>query len=263
MDPLGYWRAADAEDRQGITEIRHITNLLAYWDELRRRHPDMLIDECASGGRRNDLEMMRRGVPMWRSDKTMEPIGQQSMTYGISMWIPYFGTGTVAWGDAAYFITGKSPVESYGFWCSACPSLNLLFDVREKGLDYEKIRQLTTQWREVMPYYYGDYYPLTKTNRENDVWIAWQFDRPEQGDGVVQVFRRAASIYETARLKLRGLDPKAKYQITGLTHKIEPAQPEISGEELLQKGLPVSIDERPGAVVIKYQVVSSPNKEAK
>ena len=105
---MDYWRGADAPDRQGITEIRHVTNLLAYWDELRRRHPDMLIDECASGGRRNDLEMMRRAVPLWRSDKTMEPIGQQSMTYGLSMWIPYFGTGTVAWGDAAYFITGKS-----------------------------------------------------------------------------------------------------------------------------------------------------------
>ena len=121
MDPLAYWRAADAKDRQGIAEIRHVTNLLAYWDELKRRHPNMLIDECASGGRRNDLEMMRRAVPMWRSDKTMEPIGQQSMTYGISMWLPYFGTGTVAWGDAAYFITGKSPVESYGFWSSAVP----------------------------------------------------------------------------------------------------------------------------------------------
>lgn len=255
MDPLGYWRGADAADRQGIAEIRHVTNLLAYWDELKRRHPNMLIDECASGGRRNDLEMMRRAVPMWRSDKTMEPIGQQSMTYGISMWLPYFGTGTVAWGDAAYFITGKSPVESYGFWSSACPSLNLLFDVREKGLDYDKIRQLTSQWREVMPYYYGDYYPLTKTTRENDVWIAWQFDRPEQGDGVVQAFRRRDSSLESTRFKLRGLDPKAKYQITRLDREDQPRQPAISGEELLQKGISVSIDERPGAVIVKYRQV--------
>ena len=255
MNPLRHWRAADAQDRQGIAEIRHVTNLLAFWDELKRRHPNMLIDECASGGRRNDLEMMRRAVPMWRSDKTMEPIGQQSMTYGISMWLPYFGTGTVAWGDAAYFITGKSPVESYGFWSSACPSLNLLFDVREKGLDYDKIRQLTSQWREVMPYYYGDYYPLTKTTRDNNVWIAWQFDRPEQGDGVVQAFRRRDSISASARLKLRGLDPQAEYRITRLDRQSQPGQPAISGEELLQKGISVSIDECPGAVIVKYRQV--------
>jgi alpha-galactosidase len=252
MDPLDYWRRADAQDRQGIAEIKHVTNLLAYWDELRRRHPDMLIDECASGGRRNDLEMMRRAVPMWRSDKTMEPIGQQTMTYGLSMWVPYFGTGTVAWGDAAYFITGKSPIEAYGFWCSACPSLNLLFDVRERGLDYAKIRELTTQWREVMPYFYGDYYPLMKLNRDNDAWVAWQFDRPEQDDGIVEVFRRKESIYESAQLKLRGLVSTAKYQITRIDVPNGPTSV-ASGEDLQTKGLSVSIDERPGVVILKYQ----------
>ncbi|HEX4489477.1 MAG TPA: alpha-galactosidase, partial [Terriglobales bacterium] len=36
MDPLNYWRAHDAADRQGITEIRYVTGYLAYWDELRR-----------------------------------------------------------------------------------------------------------------------------------------------------------------------------------------------------------------------------------
>lgn len=249
MDPLQYWRAADAADRQGITEIRHVTNLLAYWDELRRRHPGMLIDECASGGRRNDLEMMRRAVPLWRSDKTMEPIGQQSMTYGIAMWIPFFGTGTVAWGDAAYFITGKQPIEAYGFWSSACPSLNLLFDVRERELDYDKIRKLTTQWRKVMPCYYGDYYPLTKTSKDNNVWIAWQFNLPEQGEGVVQAFRRADSPNETIRLKLGGLNPDTVYVLTNLD---EPGVVEMTGRQLLESGLPISTKNKPAAVIIKY-----------
>jgi alpha-galactosidase len=56
MDPLRAWRRNDAADRQGITEIKHVTGYLAYRDELRRRHPNMLIDSCASGGGRNDLE---------------------------------------------------------------------------------------------------------------------------------------------------------------------------------------------------------------
>src|SRR5882757_5070705 len=56
-DPvLPFWRANDAEDRQGITEVHHVQGFLAYWDELRRRHPNMFTDICAGGGSRNELE---------------------------------------------------------------------------------------------------------------------------------------------------------------------------------------------------------------
>ena len=99
IDPLAYWRANDAPDRQGITEMRHVEGYLAYWDELRRRHPGLLIDSCASGGRRNDLETLRRAVPLLRSDyqafdgnPAFAP-GNQGHTYGLSSWIPYYGQG--------------------------------------------------------------------------------------------------------------------------------------------------------------------------
>ena len=32
MNPLGYWRSAAAPDRQGISEMKHVTGYLAYWD---------------------------------------------------------------------------------------------------------------------------------------------------------------------------------------------------------------------------------------
>lgn len=90
ISPLLFWRAADAPDRQGITENLYVQGYLAFWDELRRRHPRMLIDSCSSGGRRNDLETLRRAVPLLRSDfqpsHTWE--AQQAQTYGISAWIP-------------------------------------------------------------------------------------------------------------------------------------------------------------------------------
>ncbi len=48
--PLEFWRAADSPDRQGMTEIRWVEGFYAFWDELRRRHPNLIIDDCASGG---------------------------------------------------------------------------------------------------------------------------------------------------------------------------------------------------------------------
>ena len=250
IDPLNYWRGNDAEDRQGITEIKHVMGYLAYWDELRRRHPDMLIDSCASGGRRNDLETMRRAVPLWRSDYAFEPTGHQCMTYGISLWLPFHGTGTVACAAAPYYGGGFTPVEPYAFWSNACPSISCGFDMRVKELDYAALRELFAQWRTISRCYYGDYYPLTPYSRNNDAWIAWQFHCPEMGEGMVQVFRRPDSIYLSASLPLKGLDPKARYLLTDLDVSGEI---EKTGKELVEDGVVVSIPERPGAVVITYR----------
>ncbi len=250
MDPLGLWRGNDAEDRQGITEIYHVMGYLAYWDELRRRHPNMLIDSCASGGRRNDVETMRRAVPLWRSDYAYEPIGTQCHTYGISLWIPFHGTGTIAFTGAPYYGSGKTPVEPYAFWSNATPAIGCGIDMREKNIDYAALARLIEQWRvQVAPNYYGDYYPLTPYSQEGSAWIAWQFDRPELGKGVVQAFRRQDSLQDTRCLKLRSLDPGARYTVTDLDVK-KPQK--LSGRELMEKGLSVTISDRPGAAVITY-----------
>ncbi len=38
------------------------------FDSLIARFPNMMIDACAAGGGRNDLETMRRAVPLHKSD---------------------------------------------------------------------------------------------------------------------------------------------------------------------------------------------------
>ncbi|MBI3922870.1 MAG: alpha-galactosidase [Armatimonadetes bacterium] len=250
MDPLGHWRGNDAPDRQGITEIRHVTGLLEYWDELRRRHPNMLIDTCASGGRRNDLETLRRAVPLWRSDYAFEPIGHQCMTYGISLWIPYHGTGTVACVNAGYYGGGWTPVEPYAFWSNAAPSLGSGVDVRVKNIDYDALRKLVNAWRQTSSCYFGDYYPLTSYTQDNDQWIAWQFDSPESGEGMVQAFRRSDSFYESARFRLKGLDPEALYSVK----RVDTAKSvRRAGKALMEQGLLIDIKDQPGASVLVYK----------
>jgi alpha-galactosidase len=172
------------------------------------------------------------------------------MTYGISFWMPYHGTGTVACANASYYGGGKTPVEPYAFWSNAAPSLGSGIDVRVRDLDYAALRRLVGQWRSTSPYYYGDYYPLTPYSLDNTAWIAWQFDRPDLGEGMVQAFRRADSFYESARLKLRGLDPDARYALTRFD--VEGAT-EMTGRELMEKGLAISIKDQPGAAIITYK----------
>jgi alpha-galactosidase len=238
LDPLGSWRGADAPDRQGMTEIRHVEGHLAYWDELRRRHPQMPIDTCASGGRRNDLETLRRASPLLRSDYRFEPVGTQGHTYGMALWIPYYGTGVFAGSDYV--------VRSH--WC---PWLGIgQPEPRKPGQDWTTYHRQVAQLRKVQDYFSGDYYPLTPYSLDDTVWMAWQFDRPEIGEGVVEAFRRAESPYESARFRLRGLDPDARYVVTDLD---SGKSREINGGELVGSGLKVTAEERPRAIVLMYR----------
>jgi len=261
IDPLSAWQGADAPDREGITENKYIVGYLAYWDELRRRHPNMVIDSCASGGRRNDLETMRRAVPLWRSDYAYESIGHQCMTYGISMWLPFHGTGTVATTDAPYYGRGVTPVQPYAFWSNAAPSLGSGIDIREKNIDYAALRRLFGDWREVSSNYYGDYYPLTPYSQDDAKWIAWQFNNPKQGSGLIQAFRRQKSGDATMTLKLRGLDPKASYTLKLVDApdcKPLAAHP-WTGIQLMSDGLPVTLNSRSEAAILTYRRLGGRN----
>jgi alpha-galactosidase len=253
MDPLGAWRANDAPDRQGITENKHVMGYLAYWDELRKRHPNLLIDSCASGGRRNDLETMRRAVPMWRSDNAFNQINNQSMTCGISLWIPFQGTGSVMARNAPYYGGGFTEVDPYCFWSDTGPSLNSGIDMRVKEINYDLLRKLLEQWRRMSPNYYGDFYPLTPWTLDANAWIAWQFDRPEQHKGVLQVFRRDNAPAGEMRIKLRGLDADATYELNDFD-KAVPTN--ASGRELMETGLLVTLPPRAAAVIV-YSVMSA------
>ncbi|OQB85339.1 MAG: Alpha-galactosidase [Planctomycetes bacterium ADurb.Bin126] len=253
IDPLAFWRAADAEDRQGMTENRYVQGYLAYWDELRRRRPTMLIDSCASGGRRNDLETMRRSVPLWRSDYAFEPIGHQGMTYGLSLWLPYHGTGTVACANAGYYGGGKTPVEPYAFWSNTAPGFGSGIDIRVREIDYDALRRLLAAWRQLTRFYYDDFYPLVPYTQEQRDWMAWQFNSPERREAAVQAFRRAECAQEQTRLKLRDLEADATYTITlldGGEGKPVEGETRLTGRELMDAGLPITLKTKPAAVVV-------------
>jgi alpha-galactosidase len=243
IDPLSHWRAKDSPDRQGITEIKHVTGYLALWDELLRRHPAMYIDTCASGGRRNDLETLRRSVPLLRSDYPILDFtphganGEQGQTYGISLWIPFHGTG--------------APLsDPYTMRSSFVPAYRLGWDTSNQKVDHALVRKTVADFRKVETSLLGDFYPLTPYSGAEDVWMAWQFDSPERGQGVVQVFRRTNSPVEVARLKLGGLDPSARYRVSDLDASTPT---EVAGRELKENGLQVSLPQQRSSAILTYQ----------
>ena len=249
--PLEFWRAADPPDRQGMAEIRWVEGLYAFWDELLRRHPQLIIDNCASGGRRIDLETIGRSTPFWRTDFPGDLTGKQCHTYGLSFWVPINSTGAVTPGrdsDYAWRSTISSSVVFNLFGNGDAAQAKPTSD----GFPLEKAKATLEQYRRIQPCFLGDYYPLTPYSKALDIWMAWQFHRPDLGEGLVQAFRRDHSFYESARFKLRGLEANARYSLTNLD---TPGTKEMTGRELMEEGLPVSIAQRPSAAIVTYRVL--------
>ena len=254
MDPLDFWRKNDAENRQGITENLHIQNYLAYWDELRKRHPDILIDSCASGGRRNDLETMRRAVALHPTDFDYTNLTvKQAFHSSLFQWFPYFASNVLP----------IETVSTYAFRSGHAPGVVLSYDARRKDLDYDLLRKLTGEWRQVNAFYYCDYYQLIPYSIDNSQWIAWQFDNPK-GVGIVEAFRREKNTETAKIIKLSGLDPAANYDVFELTNLDKDmnailskadskADKTLSGKELMEKGLSVEIKDAPGTGLILYK----------
>ena len=259
QDGTSIWPKDSGPDRVGINQIRFTEGFYAFWDGLLKNHPDLLIDNCACGGRKLDLETIRRSVVLWRSDCQasggFDPISNQAFNQGLFPWIPLCA-GVVPMGGS---------VNAYKFRSAYCPAMVLHWPMtkvtdldrqRWSGMDVVLLRRLLKEYVAVRPYLFGDYYPLMPYSLDQTAWTAWQFDRPDLGGGMVQAFRRAECAFEERSVTLQGLDPDAVYTLTNLDVAGTTA---VTGRALMDSGLSITIEGQPGSAVITYQKKSSSN----
>ncbi|MCX6226600.1 MAG: alpha-galactosidase [Bacteroidia bacterium] len=239
FDPMPFWEANDKPDRIGISEIRHIEGLYAYWDSLLERFPNLLIDNCASGGRRIDLETISRSSPLWRTDYQYgEPNGSQSIMYGLSYYIPLHGTGNFT-------------VSPYHFRSNLSTSMVINWDINSKEHGLPELQKYFQDFKRLRPYFYEDYYPLTGYSTGDDAWMAYQFNRQKLNDGVILAFRRQNCTTESITIKPGGLDEKSNYE---LFYEDTDKKIQMTGAELM-KGIDIAIPESPGSLLISYKKI--------
>ena len=240
FDPLPYWEKNDKPDRMGMSEINHIEGLYAYWDSLLVRFPKLLIDNCASGGRRIDIETTSRSSPLWRTDYQYgEPNGYQCHTYGLNFYLPIHGT--------AIYRT-----ENYTFRSGLGATAVLNWEVT--GRNSESIpgmQKSIAEYKFLRPYFYGDYYPLTGTENMtlDNVWLAYQLNRPSSGDGIIVAFRRKDCIAESLNVKLSGLEADTMYVLLNEDTQVSES---LSGA-VLRNGYTLNVGDKPGSLLIRYK----------
>lgn len=238
IDPEWFWYSNDEEGRHGIREIRYIEGLYKFWDYLLEEFPGMVIDNCASGGRRLDLEATSRSIPLWRTDYNYgEPIGYQCHTYGLSQWLPVHGTG-VAKADA--FTSRSSLSASVIFnWKITNPGFNII-EMQKRRIEFEALR----------PYFLEDFYPLTGYGDMTGmgIWLAYQLNRPSDESGWIVAFRRQENTQNEIEVKLRGLDEN---HIFILENQDTYERFEKQGKELAA-GFALKADNPGSSLLIKY-----------
>lgn len=234
-----FWKAADAPDRQGMAENQHIQGLYAMWDDLLKRHPGLVIDNCASGGRRIDLELLSRSIPLWRSDTQCVgrpmPIQDQVQTAGLSLYVPLHSASVWTF-------------DPYEWRSVATTGANLCMDHRSPNFDKAGAKRAISEVKELRQLWLGDYYPLAGINADEAQWCGWQFDRPDLGRGFAMYFRRPKSRCITLESGLRGLDQEAVYEVTFADRKTMKT---MTGREFAT--MPVTVRKAPGSVLITYK----------
>ena len=232
--PGPFWDEADKlweKGRKGFTENHYVTNFYRMLDTLTENNDGLLIDNCCSGGKRLDIEMSRRSIPLWRTDyNCMDGEGKskpdileatQAQTYGISFWLPY--NGTCAYIDGEY--ADRTNIIS----CS-------------QRLGYQDVR----------PYMVGNYYPLTYGGLDTSRYLAMQFDK-DATEGTALIYKRENVSDNQYTLRLNGLDPDKSYEISDYDNP--EAKIILTGEKLMSDGYTITINETPKAVIMLYKAV--------
>jgi alpha-galactosidase len=251
IDPLPYWQARDrrAPDRVGLAETRYIEGLYRMWDDVLAACPGLAIDNCSSGGRRIDLETCARSVPLWRTDATIDPLMQkdfdqaalqnQVMTAGLNRYVPTSVSGQM--GAGAYHF--RSGLNGGIAFCEDC---------RPADYPRELLKQAIAEGRQLRRYWAGEFYALGDVTTSPRDWCVMQYHLPETHEGMVVAFRRHRSPYGAYEASLRGIDPKATYEVVVRANDYARSTPvRMSGATLSRRN--IAIDACPGSVVVEYR----------
>lgn len=221
FDPRMCWdtlSAREGENRVGIAENRAIVAHYRLWDSIieycARTGKDTFVDSCASGGGRNDLESLRRGIPLLRSDADRTSTSLRlSMGTAFNRWVPFQGALCVEQ-EKQLAVDGRRDV--YIFRASYNPILNLSAQwVQDPNTDFDMIRFGLREWDTVKDYLLKDFYLLTPWHGPEDrtQWTSYVYFDPEKDSGMLFAFRMEEAAESSLSHRLTMLNPKRRYRL--------------------------------------------------
>jgi alpha-galactosidase len=234
LSPLPYWEAHDGPGRRGITQLRHIQGFYSVLDWIRERHPDTVLEGCAAGGLRIDLETARRFHTFWISDYTVDPSIVRFHLLGINAFLPgnyhYVQYTLPAPGQKDFAVDDLGFQSMFGGAFGIGGRIDLWPEAMQR-----KARLEVDRFKDIRRYLVEDFYSLRGQPSDVNSWSGWQFHDPRDQSGFVQTFRIGAATADQ-RFVIYGLQDKTRYRFTELN---TGQRFQISGAQAMNAGIDV------------------------
>ncbi len=210
----GVWSAALPPRRQGEVYHRCVLGVYEMLERLRTDFPHILIEGCCGGGR-FDGGMLYYTPQIWCSDNT-DAIDRLRIQYGTSFCYPVCTMGAHVSAVPNEQNGRITPLETRGITAMSGAfgyelDLSKCTPEEKEGIR----RQIETYKKRWKLLHQGDYYRLTDPFRDGP-YTAWEQVSPDRREALVSVVAGSTRAAQPFRvLKLKGLDPAARYRVNG------------------------------------------------
>ncbi|MFU1798410.1 alpha-galactosidase [Paenibacillus azoreducens] len=223
-------------ERQRETSHRYMLGLYEVMERITSAFPHILFESCSGGGGRFDPGMLYYMPQTWTSDNT-DAVARLRIQYGTSIVYPISSMGSHVSAVPNHQVQRITPLQTRGH-VAMSGNFGYELDLTKFTADEkEAVKQQVALYKEIRGLVqFGLHYRLLSPFEGNET--AWMFVTEDQSEAVVFYFRvLSESNAPLSRLKLKGLDPDADYEVLG-SDKI------YGGDALMYAG--ISIDAERG-----------------
>jgi alpha-galactosidase len=259
----GNCNRTDHGHQAGDGNYAQIMGLYEILDELWEKYPNLIIENCASGGNRMDFGIMKRTQVFWVHDDSYTNYVCRYHHYGATYAFPpeYLNSWVIQDGDFTRALGKNKTIPKQ--------TLDYIFRSRFLGacgislrtLDWspelkQQVKQEIEEYKRFRKYLKGEFYHLTpqtviynKTWEPPKSWEAFQYKLKDES--VIFYFREDTDTAEHLVFP-QGINAKRNYEIY-----VVDSQKKIryTGSQLIKKGLALRLPDRfmSGIVIIKTQ----------
>jgi len=231
------WPQMTADDEPKLY-VDYVRNLYALMAELRRRHPKLEIESCASGGGRVDLGILKLTDQVWVSDNT-DPYDRLTMQDGFSHAYP--PAVMMAWvTDSPSWVNRRSTSLEYRFLSAMQGGLGIGANLNDwKSDDFATAKSLIAEYKAFRAtIQHGDLYRLMSP-RNGSERSATLSVSPDKRQAILFAFLHSSTeLNAQPFIQLRGLEPQAMYSVRAISGKFVQQTPsKASGAYWMAHGL--------------------------